>query len=83
MLGFVLMNLISLRGYTGYLSSLDFHMSENCTMFAKLILALKHHPWISSKLNERTKTMNCFIVSPLKMSSSAWAFLAAKTTLQE
>lgn len=51
-------------------------------MFAKLILALKHHPWIS-KLNERTKTMNCFIASPLKMSSLTWAFLAAKTTLQE
>lgn len=44
-------------------------------MLAELILALNYQPWIS-KFNEKTKMINCFIASPLKMSSLAWAFLA-------
>ena len=48
--------------------------------FAKLILALRHHPWIN-KSNERTKIVNHFIAFPLKMFSSAWTFLAANTIL--
>ena len=48
--------------------------------FAKLILALRHHPWIN-KSNERTKIVNHFTAFPLKMFSSAWTFLAANTIL--
>lgn len=63
-------------------SSLDFHISENCNLYLqKLILALKHHLWVSWH-DERTKRIH-FIASPLKISSLAWVFLVAKTTLQE
>ena len=48
--------------------------------FAKLILALRHHPWIN-KSNERTKIVNHFTAFPFKMVSSAWTFLAANTIL--
>ena len=48
--------------------------------FAKLILALRHHPWIN-KSNERTKIVNYFTAFALKMFSSAWTFLAANTIL--